>query len=163
LIGEGVMLNPPLASLSPLHSAVAIGSVPMIRALIGSGVDCTAKDAYGATALDWAYELDDRGTVLAVLLAAGLRGASFDLRTASCREAGVRRRGAPVATCSRSHWHHATCSRSTPMARRTAAYSPNWGEEIAVRFEMRLSSPSSRCSSAARRCSWDSICSCRSA
>src|SRR5262245_39438266 len=83
LIGEGVMLNPPLASLSPLHSAVAIGSVPMIRALIGSGVDCTAKDAYGATALDWAYELDDRGTVLAVLLAAGLRGASFDLRTAS--------------------------------------------------------------------------------
>lgn len=83
LTDAGVRLNPPRASLSPLHSAVGIGSVPMIRALVAAGVDCSATDGYGATALDWAYELGDRGTVLAVLLAAGLRGAKFDLRTAS--------------------------------------------------------------------------------
>lgn len=83
LIDAGMELNPGRASLSPLHSAVAIGSVPMIRALVGAGVDCAATDGYGATALDWAYELGDRGTVLAVLLAAGLRGATSGLRTAS--------------------------------------------------------------------------------
>jgi hypothetical protein len=73
LVDAGLGLNPPGASLSPLHSAVAIGSIPMIRILIVAGVDCEVRDAFGATALDWAYEVEDRGSVLAVLLAAGLR------------------------------------------------------------------------------------------
>ena len=73
LVDAGVALNPRGASLSPLHSAVAIGSIPMIRTLMGAGVDCEVRDAFGATALEWAYEVEDRGSVLAVLLAAGLR------------------------------------------------------------------------------------------
>jgi ankyrin repeat protein len=81
LVDDGVNLNPPGASLSPLHSAVAIGSIPMIRALIAAGVDRDVTDAFGATALDWAYEVEDRGSVLALLLAAGLRPAAA-LRTA---------------------------------------------------------------------------------
>jgi uncharacterized protein len=82
LVDLGVDLNPPGASLSPLHTAVGIGSIPMIRTLIAAGVDRDVKDAFGATALDWAYAFEDRGSVLAVLLAAGLRPAAADLRTA---------------------------------------------------------------------------------
>ena len=82
LIDYGVDLNPTGASLSALHSAVAIGSVPMIRALVTAGIDCNVEDAFGATALDWAYDVGDRGSVLAVLLAAGLRRGRVDLRTA---------------------------------------------------------------------------------
>lgn len=82
LLHEGVHLNPDGASLSPLHSAVAIGSVPMIRALVAAGVDCGATDAFGATALDWAYEVEDRGSVIAVLLSGYLRRVTADLPTA---------------------------------------------------------------------------------
>ena len=82
LLAANVAVNPNGASLSPLHSAVAIGSVPMIRALILAGVDRSAPDAYGATALDWAYEIEDRGSVIAVLLAGYLRRAAEDLPTA---------------------------------------------------------------------------------
>lgn len=82
LLEAGVAVNPRGASLSPLHSAVAVGSVPMIRALIVAGVDRSATDAFGATALDWAYEIEDRGSVIAVLLAGYLRRAAEDLPTA---------------------------------------------------------------------------------
>lgn len=82
LLRAGVKLNPEGASLSPLHSAVGIGSVPMIRMLVGAGVDCDVKDAYGATALDWAYDAGDRGSVLAVFLSGYLRRAPTDLLTA---------------------------------------------------------------------------------
>jgi hypothetical protein len=54
----------------------------MIRALIVAGVDRGAPDAFGATALDWAYEIEDRGSVIAVLLAGYLRRAAEDLPTA---------------------------------------------------------------------------------
>ncbi|HKW73754.1 MAG TPA: ankyrin repeat domain-containing protein [Candidatus Dormibacteraeota bacterium] len=82
LLNAGVTLNPIQASLSPLHSAVAIGSVPMIRALVTAGVDCEVTDAYGATALDWAYDIEDRGSVIAVVLSGYLRRAAADLPTA---------------------------------------------------------------------------------
>lgn len=82
LLREGVELNPEGASLSPLHSAVAIGSVPVIRTLVAAGVDCDAVDAFGATALDWAYEVEDRGSVIAVLLSGYLRRVTADLPTA---------------------------------------------------------------------------------
>ncbi len=82
LLDAGVALNPRGASLSPLHSAVAVGSVPMIRALIEAGVDRTVTDAFGATALDWAYDVEDKGSILAVFLAGYLRRATEDLPTA---------------------------------------------------------------------------------
>jgi hypothetical protein len=82
LLAAGVAVNPRGASLSPLHSAVAIGSIPIIRALIVAGVDRSASDAFGATALDWAYEIEDRGSVIAVLLAGYLRRTAEDLPTA---------------------------------------------------------------------------------
>jgi len=82
LIDSGVALNPRGASLSPLHTAVAVGSVPMIRALMEAGVDRSVTDAFGATALDWAYEIEDKGSVLAVVLSGYLRRATEDLPTA---------------------------------------------------------------------------------
>jgi ankyrin repeat protein len=82
LIDSGVVLNPRGASLSPLHTAVAVGSVPMIRALMEAGVDRSVTDAFGATALDWAYEIEDKGSVLAVILSGYLRRATEDLPTA---------------------------------------------------------------------------------
>ena len=82
LLQAGVALNPRGASLSPLHSAVAVGSVPMIRALIENGVDRAMTDAFGATALDWAYDVEDKGSILAVMLAGYLRRATEDLPTA---------------------------------------------------------------------------------
>ena len=82
LLDAGITLNPRGASLSPLHSAVAVGSVPMIRALVEAGVDRTVTDAFGATALDWAYDVEDKGSILAVVLAGYLRRATEDLPTA---------------------------------------------------------------------------------
>jgi len=82
LLQAGVALHPQGASLSPLHSAVAVGSVPMIRALVEAGVDRSMTDAFGATALDWAYEVEDKGSILAVLLSGYLRRATEDLPTA---------------------------------------------------------------------------------
>jgi uncharacterized protein len=82
LLRAGVALNPKRASLSPLHSAVGIGSVPMIRVLVAAGVDCAVTDAFGATALDWAHDVEDRGSVLAVFLSGYLRRAAADLMTA---------------------------------------------------------------------------------
>jgi ankyrin repeat protein len=58
LLGAGVAANQPGASLSPLHSAVAIGSKAMIRLLLAAGADTRFRDALGATALDWAQDLD---------------------------------------------------------------------------------------------------------
>jgi len=82
LLDEGVALNPRGASLSPLHTAVAVGSVPMIRTLVEAGVDRSMTDAFGATALDWAYDVEDKGSILAVVLAGYLRRAAEDLPTA---------------------------------------------------------------------------------
>jgi ankyrin repeat protein len=82
LLDAGVALHPRGASLSPLHSAVAAGSVPMIRALVEAGVDRSMTDAFGATALDWAYDVEDKGSILAVLLSGYLRRATEDLPTA---------------------------------------------------------------------------------
>ena len=82
LIDAGIEMNPAGASLSPLHTAVAIGSIPMIKALMATGVDIGVSDAFGATALDWAYDVEDRGSVLAVLLAAGLRRPAAERRSA---------------------------------------------------------------------------------
>jgi hypothetical protein len=54
----------------------------MIRALMEAGVDRSVTDAFGATALDWAYEIEDKGSVLAVMLSGYLRRATEDLPTA---------------------------------------------------------------------------------
>jgi len=57
LIAAGVPLCPPAASLSPIHSAAGIGSKSMVHALVSAGADVSFTDAFGQTALDWAYEL----------------------------------------------------------------------------------------------------------
>ncbi len=57
LIAAGAPPCPPEASLSPLHSAAGIGSKPMVHALVSAGADVSFTDAFGQTALDWAYDL----------------------------------------------------------------------------------------------------------
>jgi len=58
LVDANVAPNPPHASLSALHSAVAIGSAAMIPLLIAAGVSTTAVDAsFGATPYDWALKV----------------------------------------------------------------------------------------------------------
>ena len=58
LLAAGVEVNLNRAALPPLHSAVASGRHDLVRLLLDAGADATACDAYGATALDWARELD---------------------------------------------------------------------------------------------------------
>jgi ankyrin repeat protein len=58
LVDAGVAVNPRKASLSPLHSAVATGSLPAVRLLLVAGADPTVRDALGATAIDWAIAMD---------------------------------------------------------------------------------------------------------
>lgn len=65
LLGAGVEVNPRGSSLQPLHSAVASGRHDLVGLLLDAGADCTARDAYGATALDWAYELDGAASISA--------------------------------------------------------------------------------------------------
>ena len=65
LLGAGVKVNPERASLPPLHSAVASGRSEFVRLLLDAGADPAARDAYGATALDWALELDGDGSISA--------------------------------------------------------------------------------------------------
>ena len=64
LIGEGVALNPAGASVSPLHSAVAHGDSRMLEALLDAGADPQAKDALGASAIDWAADLHSAGSLV---------------------------------------------------------------------------------------------------
>lgn len=68
LVAAGVPVNPPCASLPPLHSAVASGSPPMVRMLIAAGANPDSVDAFGATAADWAMELEGRGSQLLEVL-----------------------------------------------------------------------------------------------
>jgi ankyrin repeat protein len=68
LIDFGVSLNPPSASLPPLHSAVAVGSAPMVRVLLSAGARPQSTDAFGATALDWAHEFEGGESELVALL-----------------------------------------------------------------------------------------------
>ena len=58
LIAAGAAVNPPGASLSPLHSAVAVGSTELVHVLLEAGADAEVRDAFGATPPDWARELD---------------------------------------------------------------------------------------------------------
>jgi hypothetical protein len=62
LLDLGAMLDPPGAGLSPLHSAVAIGSARMVRCLAAAGASGAAVDAFGATAFEWAERLEDAGS-----------------------------------------------------------------------------------------------------
>jgi ankyrin repeat protein len=59
LLAAGISPNPAGASLSALHSAVAIGSAEMVRILVSAGADTTFQDAFGSNALDWAGDLGD--------------------------------------------------------------------------------------------------------
>jgi hypothetical protein len=68
LLGAGVEVNPKRASLPPLHSAVASGRSEFVRLLLDVGADPAARDAYGTTALDWAFELDGDGSTSVRLL-----------------------------------------------------------------------------------------------
>jgi uncharacterized protein len=68
LLCQGVSANPPEACLSALHTAVSIASLPMVQLLVGAGADIVFPDAFGATALDWAYELGLRGGETLALL-----------------------------------------------------------------------------------------------
>jgi hypothetical protein len=64
LLDLGAPLNPQPASLSPLHSAVAIGSLALVQYLLAAGASTTAVDVFGATASDWACRLEDDGSEL---------------------------------------------------------------------------------------------------
>ena len=57
LVELGACPNPTGASLSPLHSAVVVGSAPMIGCLLRAGAKLSAVDAFGLTPADWACEL----------------------------------------------------------------------------------------------------------
>jgi hypothetical protein len=70
LTAAGSPLCPPAASLSPLHSAVGIGSTRMVRALVSAGVEVAFTDAFGQTALDWAYDLGGADQEMLELLGA---------------------------------------------------------------------------------------------
>jgi hypothetical protein len=65
LLAAGVEVNPKCAALPPLHSAVASGRRDLVRLLLDAGANTAACDAYGATALDWARELDGAASILA--------------------------------------------------------------------------------------------------
>jgi hypothetical protein len=70
LIEEGVALAPRRASISPLHSAVAVGVRPIVDLLLERGADPSARDAFGATPLDWANRLYGAGSPLVRTLTA---------------------------------------------------------------------------------------------
>ena len=57
LLKNGAAINPPKAPVSPLHTAVAIKPVDVIRRLLDAGADVNAPDAMGARPLDWAIDL----------------------------------------------------------------------------------------------------------
>jgi len=57
VLSAGVEVNPAGASLSPLHTAVAVGSEAMAELLIAAGADPEFRDAFGRTAEDWAVRL----------------------------------------------------------------------------------------------------------
>src|SRR5262245_31859276 len=54
VLAAGVEVNPAGASVSPLHTAVAIGSEAMTGLLLAAGADPDFPDAFGRTAADWA-------------------------------------------------------------------------------------------------------------
>jgi len=70
LLGLGATPNPPGASLSPLHTAVAVASAAMIECLLMAGANASAVDAFGSTPLDWACELWGPDSHMLRLLAA---------------------------------------------------------------------------------------------
>ena len=70
LLGLGATPNPPGASLSPLHTAVAVASAAMIERLLMAGANASAVDAFGSTPLDWACELWGPDSHMLRLLAA---------------------------------------------------------------------------------------------
>jgi len=57
LLEDGAAINPPKAPVSPLHTAVAVKPVDVIRRLLDAGADVNAPDAMGARPLDWAIDL----------------------------------------------------------------------------------------------------------
>jgi ankyrin repeat protein len=65
LIAAGAGINPKDAALPPLHSAVASGNAQLVELLLLAGADRAARDTYGATALDWAVDLDGYNSPLA--------------------------------------------------------------------------------------------------
>ncbi|MEP6753647.1 MAG: ankyrin repeat domain-containing protein [Candidatus Dormiibacterota bacterium] len=77
LIDAGVEVNPRDAGIAPLHSAIAAGDAEITRQLLLAGANPEARDSLGATALDWAIELDGDGSrLVAILLDHGARTGS---------------------------------------------------------------------------------------
>ena len=58
LLRNGAEINPRGAPVMPLHSAVAAGRGETVRRLLEAGADVGAVDSLGATALEWAIDLD---------------------------------------------------------------------------------------------------------
>jgi uncharacterized protein len=68
LLEKGVAINPPKAPVSPLHTAVAMKPVSVIRKLLDAGADANAPDSMGATPLDWAVDLHGPRSLAARML-----------------------------------------------------------------------------------------------
>jgi len=68
LLEKGVAINPTRAPVSPLHTAVAIRPLGVIRKLLEAGGDPNAPDSMGATPLDWAVDLHGARSQAARLL-----------------------------------------------------------------------------------------------
>lgn len=68
LLAGGAEVNPRDAPVTPLHSAVAAGCGKSVRRLLEAGADVCALDLFGATALDWAIDLDGPDSVSARMI-----------------------------------------------------------------------------------------------
>jgi ankyrin repeat protein len=68
LTHAGIEINPPNASLPPLHSAVAVGFSSAVLLLLRLGADIEAIDPFGATAEDWARALLGPQSAIAEIL-----------------------------------------------------------------------------------------------
>jgi len=62
LLDAGAEVNPRNAPITPLHSAVAAHGDESVRRLLEAGAHVCAVDSLGATALDWAIDLDGPGS-----------------------------------------------------------------------------------------------------
>ena len=68
LLERGAAVNPYGAPVSPLHTAVAMKPLSVVRMLLEAGADANAPDSMGASPLDWGIDLHGAGAEVTELL-----------------------------------------------------------------------------------------------